>query len=294
MSTFTASSHDGAVEAKDNEAQRGGGQLFASMICAHYAQGQHRIGVDQGPNVLVEPLQKITRVDDVTHLHPKHTARIDAKKDPAWVDDYVYLYDLLGVSPSPTLLIGGDHSIGMPSVAASLDKVDDVSNLYVLWIDAHADINTFEASGSKNYHGMPLASVLGLEKPWFPIRGCLSFKNLLYFGLRDVDTFEQDVVRDHDVFYTSDTKQMLVKIESILTENPNAKFHVSWDVDSMDPTFVSSTGCYCEDGLAPEAVIAVLRAVKANLLAMDLTEFNPSMGNEERSLQTVLDVMDAL
>lgn len=288
MSNFAVARQDGTIAAK-NQAP-----FFASLIGACFSQGQHRIGVDQGPNVLLEPLQKMYNLDEdaVQQVHPKHPGRIDEKQDRNWTEDYVYLFDLLLASAGTSLLIGGDHSIGMPSVAASMEKVDQVSNLYVLWIDAHADINTFQASTSKNYHGMPLAGIFGLEKPWLPIRGTLPFSNLLYFGLRDVDDFEQGVVQKEGVFYTSDAKSMLDKIQDICRQNPAAKFHVSWDVDSMDPTYVSATGCYCEDGLSPESVVEVLAAVKSHMVAMDLTEFNPCMGDEERSLKTVLSVMN--
>ena len=37
-------------------------------------------------------------------------------------------------------------------------------NLKVLWIDAHPDINTYKASNTKNYHGMPLSFLTGLDR----------------------------------------------------------------------------------------------------------------------------------
>lgn len=62
------------------------------------------------------------------------------------------------------LALGGDHSIGISTVFGSLYKYG--RNLKVIWVDAHADINTTETSLSKNKHGMPVSSLFNLMKPW--------------------------------------------------------------------------------------------------------------------------------
>lgn len=51
------------------------------------------------------------------------------------------------------LTVGGDHSIGAGTVAGMLSVYP---NLGVLWVDAHADINTPLTSGSGNMHGTSL------------------------------------------------------------------------------------------------------------------------------------------
>ena len=56
------------------------------------------------------------------------------------------------------LVLGGDHSMAMGTVAGLLDVWGDVG---VLWIDAHGDINTPETTPSGNIHGMPVAAMLG-------------------------------------------------------------------------------------------------------------------------------------
>jgi len=51
------------------------------------------------------------------------------------------------------LLIGGDHSVSLGSISGLLRAREDTR---VLWVDAHADINTPSISKSGNYHGMPV------------------------------------------------------------------------------------------------------------------------------------------
>jgi arginase len=52
------------------------------------------------------------------------------------------------------LILGGDHSIAIGSLAGILQTQPDTG---ILWIDAHADINTPDISESGNMHGMPVS-----------------------------------------------------------------------------------------------------------------------------------------
>jgi len=94
-----------------------------------------------------------------------------------------------------TLNIGGDHTMGLGTVSAFLECFEKMEKM-VIWIDAHADVNTREASKSGHYHGMPVAFLLGLDKDEkFPIKILLKPEQLIYTGLRDVDQFEKSQVR---------------------------------------------------------------------------------------------------
>ena len=78
----------------------------------------------------------------------------------------------------------------------------------MIWVDAHADINTPETSESGNIHGMPVAFLTGLAREkgaredvfgWLGEEPCLSLKKLVYIGLRDVDKGEKKILREHGV-----------------------------------------------------------------------------------------------
>jgi len=97
------------------------------------------------------------------------------------------------------LILGGDHSLGMGIVPGILSARP---NTAVIWVDAHADVNTPATSGSGNMHGMPLAFATENGIPYDRIPGCewmanapkLDPKNLVYIGLRDVDVGERRFV----------------------------------------------------------------------------------------------------
>jgi arginase len=89
-----------------------------------------------------------------------------------------------------TLNIGGDHTMGLGTISAFLECFQDKEKM-IIWIDAHADVNTRKASESGHYHGMPVAFLLGLDKDEkFP-----KPEQLIYVGLRDVDPFEKNQVK---------------------------------------------------------------------------------------------------
>ena len=104
------------------------------------------------------------------------------------------------------LTLGGDHSIAIGTVSGISKAIQERlgREIAVIWVDAHADINTPETSGSGNIHGMPVAFLTGLAKTnkesvfgWLGEEPKLSLKKLVYIGLRDVDKGEKKILREH-------------------------------------------------------------------------------------------------
>jgi arginase len=106
------------------------------------------------------------------------------------------------------LTLGGDHSIAIGSVAGSAKAIRERlgREMALIWVDAHADINTPETSGSGNIHGMPVAFLTRLATEqredvfgWLKDDMMVSVKKLVYIGLRDVDRGEKKILRDHGI-----------------------------------------------------------------------------------------------
>ncbi len=243
--------------------------LFRPII-AQCSQGQLKKGVEYGGNILNEYIFKTSN----TIVIPEYLFN-DLNKGYRIINDLCYNID------NP-LLLGGDHSLGAASVAASLMKYK--SNLSVIWIDAHADINTMEASLSKNRHGTPLAMCTGLEKIWWDKDTYkLDFNNLIYVGIRDLDEFEKNVIKDNNI-------KVFTPEEAInYINNTNNKIHISFDVDSLDPQYLDSTGTMANNGLSPDDIKNIINSalLKEKLIALDIMEFNPSLGNKDKSLETL-------
>ena len=86
------------------------------------------------------------------------------------------------------LVLGGDHSVALGTLGG-LARLHGTGG--VLWIDAHADINTPATSPSGNVHGMPLAAALGLAGDAFASDAwplpALDSRRVALLGLRQAD-----------------------------------------------------------------------------------------------------------
>ena len=106
------------------------------------------------------------------------------------------------------LTLGGDHSIAIGTISGTAKAMRErlQRDIAVIWVDAHADINTPETSGSGNIHGMPVAFLTGLATEyredvfgWLKNEQKISLSKLVYIGLRDVDRGEKKILRGNGI-----------------------------------------------------------------------------------------------
>lgn len=106
------------------------------------------------------------------------------------------------------LTLGGDHSIAIGSISGSAKAIRERlgREVAVIWVDAHADINTPELSPSGNIHGMPMAFLTRLAREekedifgWLQDDQIVNARKLVYIGLRDVDRGEKKLLRDNGI-----------------------------------------------------------------------------------------------
>lgn len=164
------------------------------------------------------------------------------------------------------IMLGGEHSMSAGPLAAFLDQYGD--ELGVLWIDAHADINTPDGSPSMNIHGMPLALLSGYESgtsgavddDWQSLASKivgrkLNPANICWLGLRDVDAGEKERAKRgfpitmHEI----DREGVLgcwQRIDQHLRDRGCKYLYISLDVDAMDPILAPGTGTAVRGGLS--------------------------------------------
>lgn len=195
------------------------------------------------------------------------------------------------------ITIGGDHSISIASLAWTLNNYPKSK---VIWIDAHADINTFESSKTKNYHGMPLSFLTGMDydKRFRFIKNKLNLNNLLYVGIRDLDSFEKEIIRDNNVEVLNVdnfNKNNFDKIFEFIGDN---YYHLSFDVDALDPKYMPCTGTPVNDGLDLESFKNFIDQLTVDkMINMDMVELNLSLGDNndfDKSLKTIIEIEEAL
>jgi len=195
------------------------------------------------------------------------------------------------------LILGGDHCIPIgtiPGIVAARPSTG------IVWVDAHADINTPATSGSGNMHGMPLGFLLNLvEKSssfpsmqWF--KPCLQPKDVVYIGLRDLDEPEKASIKRLGIkaFTMYDVDRLGIgKVMEQTCEHlkDHKNIHLSYDIDALDPFFAPSTGTAVRGGLTFREgnFICEFLAESGKLSSMELVEVNPSLHSDMDSKQTV-------
>jgi arginase len=188
------------------------------------------------------------------------------------------------------LVLGGDHSIAMGTVAGLLDARKEVG---VLWIDAHGDINTPATTPSGNVHGMPVATMLGLgglgaRLGW--TERALDPRRVVLFGTRTLDPGERRTIRELDVrmFTMSEIDQRGVKPcldEAVERLSGSGGIHISFDIDAVDPLEAPGVGTPWPGGLTyREAHLAMeVLAATGEVTSMEVVEVNPIADHENRT-----------
>ncbi len=202
------------------------------------------------------------------------------------------------------VVLGGDHSIAAGTVAGVADFLRQANQKTgLLWIDAHADINTPDSSPTGNVHGMPLACCVG--------RGPAELVNLLGFapkvdaakvalvGIRDVDELERGHLRDTGVraFTMRDIDERglrdVMRDAIAIVCDDTAGFHLSLDLDFVDPEFAPGVGTpvrggatYREAHLAMEMICDTGR-----MLAMEVVEVNPVIDQFNRTAELAVELI---
>ncbi|MEZ4667381.1 MAG: arginase [Anaerolineae bacterium] len=198
-----------------------------------------------------------------------------------------------------SIILGGDHSIALGSVSASLHAADDVG---VLWVDAHGDFNTPEISPSGNVHGMVVAALMGKCPPPLSIgERRLRPDRIVMIATRDLDPAEKVAVREAGIKVMTmseiDENGMADVVRAALrTLGPVEAIHVSFDMDSLDPAVAPGVGTPVSGGLTiREAhLVMELLADDGRVQTLDLVEVNPILDEHNRTAQVAVDLAASL
>lgn len=241
------------------------------------SNGQRKKGVGKFPNIIKSYIKPFYNVHETTLNNDIY-------------DDTNTMYKLCNKF-NKFICIGGDHSTSIATGSSSLKKYE---NIKFIWIDAHPDINTYTSSITKNFHGMPLSFLTGLDKftkpyinnelphqnlSYIPIVDkILPFKNLCYIGIRDIDEYEQKIINNNNIYtitsteVNNDISTVIKNLSMFIGDSP---VHLSFDVDSINPDIISSTGTPVPGGLNLISCKQLLDSIyKHNIVTMDIVEMN--------------------
>jgi arginase len=206
------------------------------------------------------------------------------------------------------LVLGGDHSIAMGTVAGTAAHFHEKDQpIGLIWFDAHGDMNVPESSPSGNIHGMPLAHLLG--KGDNDLKNILGFspkvrpENVALIGIRAIDAGERKIIRDSGIHAFTmreiDEHGMAAVARRALevVNNGTAGFHVSFDVDGCDPTVIPGSGTLVPGGVSFREAHLLMEYVadSGRLLSLEIVELNPFLDERnisaKRALELILSAM---
>lgn len=201
-----------------------------------------------------------------------------------------------------TLVFGGDHSVAMGSISGAI--LDNRYNTGIIYIDAHADMNTFRTSLTGNIHGMPLAVCLGKESRFKRIvKKHLTSNNLLLLGQRSIDPGEEKLIRDENIqcIRSNDIRlktptEINEFICDFINRNKLNRIHISFDIDVIDPNLAPGTGVPEYDGLSTKKTMEILDLILESGLvkSIDIVEYNPHLDINDNTFNILNQIVDLI
>lgn len=205
------------------------------------------------------------------------------------------------------MFLGGDHTLSMGSVSGIARHWRDIGReLFVLWLDAHADYNTPVTTLSGNMHGMSAAFLCGEpgldgllgEEQRSPIKP----DQLELFGIRSIDKLERDLLRSRHIGVV-DMRQIdefgvgvLIRRVIDKVRARDGVLHVSFDVDFLDPGLAPGVGTTVPGGTTYREAHLVMEMLHDSGLvrSADIVELNPFLDERGRTARTAVELIGSL
>ncbi len=297
-------------------------QSQIAVIGAPLDLGQDRRGVDMGPSALrVAGLDRKLKalgydVEDMGNVQVDQQENSpEGPRHAKYLPQIAAACERLGnmvahamEENKAPLVLGGDHSVAIGTVAGVAKHFKKKrQKIGLIWVDAHADMNTPQTSPSGNVHGMPLACCIGLGPPeltkLFGFSPKVDPKNVCIVGVRDIDIMERAHVRESGIhaFTMRDIDERglrAVMAQAIeLAARGTAGFHLSLDLDYVDPADAPGVGTPVRGGATyREAHLAMEMICDSNgMVSMEAVEVNPVFDEINRTAELGVElIMSAL
>lgn len=198
------------------------------------------------------------------------------------------------IGPRSVLTLGGDCTVEVAPVSylASIHP-----ELRVVWIDAHADLNTPESSPSGHAHGMPLRMLLGQGDPRLVPSPTLPPQRCALLGTRSMDPPEHTFIDAHHLplLNPEQLQNQPRHLEQLLDRwlPEGAPLYIHLDLDVADPKVWPAVAVPEPGGLDIPTLTALINSLRARgkLVGAGITEYLPSVDHDLAVLWPVLDAL---
>lgn len=197
------------------------------------------------------------------------------------------------------LVIGGDNTVTFSSLLALIERVEDVSKIGYIQFDSHGEINSFNGSISKNFHGMymrpffdnfdiPIIDELIPEK--------MKPEQMFVFGDQVLDGDEPKFYKDHNLHsitfaeYVENKQKINTELNDFL--KLYEYIHVNFDIDVFDRTVAGATGIPEDGKWMKNEIFELLNEIKKHdKVSFDLSEINPKREGSEQTIKVSQEIL---
>lgn len=218
------------------------------------------------------------------------------------------------------LVISGDHSSALGTISG-IKAANPNKTLGVVWIDAHADINSPYTSPSGNVHGMPLAAAMAednidcmnntvtdeTKEFWNKLKNIgtsepkVKPENIVYFGVRDTEEAEAKQMEKLNIRNYKVEEIRYRGLDNCVNEAINKlancdMIYVSLDVDCMDCDLISyGTGTPVSKGFDQYECIKIINGFlnTKKVVCLEFVEVNPLLDLKGNKMaETAFQILD--
>lgn len=260
------------------------GEVDVAIVGAPLNMGSGWRDADHGPLALRSMGRSMSGNDQYTQVNSRDVLNIVDYGDIAIDNDSTWrsmehvreIVREIAETGAMPIIIGGDHSLEYPDVAAMVD-VYGKGNVGVIHFDAHYDVGRNRAHLMD--HGQPIYRLLAEEL----IEGGDYIQVGLRAGSPDEETYkwlQEEGFKYHSMAEVERFGWDFV-LERVLAEarEDGRNLFISFDVDVLDPSFIPGTGTPVPGGLTPREAIPIVRRLCAenDVVGFDLVEVAPAL-----------------
>jgi arginase len=247
-------------------------------------------------------VERVAALDDIEPENTRHYREIQR-----WIRTIsARAYDLARSGAIP-IFVGGDHSLSMGSVNGVARHCREAGReLFVMWLDAHADYNTPATTITGNMHGMSAAFLCGeagLDGLLGPEpRAPIDSSRLELFGTRSIDKLEKDLVRLRHISLADMRKidefgvSVLIRRVIDKVKAAGGVLHLSFDVDFLDPEVAPGVGTMVPGGATYREAHLIMELLHDSGIvhSLDIVELNPFLDDRGRTARSVVELIGSL
>jgi arginase len=216
------------------------------------------------------------------------------------------------------LIIAGDHSTAYGTICG-IKKAEPDKRLGVIWIDAHADLNTPYTTSTGNMHGMALAMACDIDnfeckvnnpsgetaEYWEQIMNVgmpgakIYPEDIVYIAVRALEKPENYLVNKFGMgFITAEelrTKGTAHAAKEALKLLDHCdQIYVSFDIHALDPSVSAGVGKPVANGLTLQEAKELNEELckEPRLCAWEIAEINPTLDDQNKTAECAFEIIE--